>query len=242
MTISDIFANSKKLVESNSSEILTAVGTAGVLVTGYLAVKAGFRSQERLRYVDKDAPVKEKVKATWDLYIPPVVSGVATIGCIIGSAKINSKRTAAAVTVYSLTEKAFAEYREKVKEEIGARKEEAIRDKIAQDTVDKKDLDEKTVILTGAGEVLCYEMYTGRFFKSDMETLRKAQNDINALIFSRLYVTLDEFYDLIGLSHTEASDVVGWNSDKLMELEFSSVLTPKGEPCLAFSYNYVKPL
>ncbi len=75
-----------------------------------------------------------------------------------------------------------------------------------------------------------------------METLKKAQNDINARIINEMYVTLDELYDILGLSYTSNSSELGWNSDKLMELRFSTVMAEGGEPCLAFDYNYTKPI
>jgi hypothetical protein len=90
--------------------------------------------------------------------------------------------------------------------------------------------------------VLCCELYTRRYFKSDMEALRKAQNDINSKIIHELYVTLDELYNLLGLTSTSVSGNLGWDSDKMLELQFSTVLTENGEPCLAFEYNYLKPL
>ncbi len=98
------------------------------------------------------------------------------------------------------------------------------------------------MIIVGNGTVLCCELYTNRYFRSDMESLRKAQNDINAMIISDLYVTLDEFYNLIGLPYTSKSSDLGWNFDKLMELQFSTVLSEGGEPCLAFDYNYTKSI
>ena len=75
-----------------------------------------------------------------------------------------------------------------------------------------------------------------------METLRRAENQLNKLIVNDLYVTLDEFYDILGLPGTSVSQSVGWNSDRLMELQFSTVISEDGEPCLAFDYNYVKPI
>jgi hypothetical protein len=77
---------------------------------------------------------------------------------------------------------------------------------------------------------------------SDMETLRKAQNDVNMAIFDQIYVTLDYFYSLIGLSTTSHSNELGWDSDRLLELEFSTTLTENGKPCLTFCYNYLKPI
>jgi hypothetical protein len=246
MNLTHIFNNGKKAVKANSPEILTAFGVSGVVVTSYLAAKGAIQADRILQegqepgFEDPERDLKTKVRLTWKCYIPAVASGVITASCIMGASKANSKRTAVAVGAYSLTEKAFAEYREKVVEQLGENKEQKIRDEIKQDRVTK--LGSKDVIITGKGEVVCCELLTGRYFKSDMETLRRAQNDINARINNERYVNLDEFYDLIGLPYTSQSNTCGWDSAKLMELEFTTTLTPDGTPCLAFDYNYVKPL
>lgn len=239
-----IVTKAVQVVKSNSPEILTALGVSGVFSTSYLTGRASVEASDILRehemYLDMD--LKTKVKLVWKCYIPAGVSGALTIGCIIGSSRAASKRTAAAVTAYSLAERAFSEYREKVAEEIGKGKEQKIRDDIVQDKVDKDEVKSREVIIWGSGEWLCCEMYTHRYFRSDMESLRRAENNINHLINNQYYVTLSEFYDEICLPHTSASDKLGWDSNQLMQLQFTSVLSGDGEPCLAFDYNYVKPL
>jgi Family of unknown function (DUF6353) len=238
----DLVSKAIKIFKSNSPEILTAFGVSGVLTTSYLVGKASFKASHILVGRPKEEEFKEKVKLVWKCYIPAGISGVLTIGCIVGASKVNGRRTAAAVTAYSLTERAFSEYREKVVEELGKGKEKKIRDEIAQDRVAKTPPGSREVIVVGTGHVLCCELYTHRYFRSDMETLRKAQNDINARVNHELYVCLDEFYDLIGLPYTANSINIGWDSDRLMELEFSTVISEDGEPCIAFDYNYIKPL
>lgn len=239
--VTDLLANLSKTVKTNAPEILAALGVSGVLTTSYLAHKAAVEVSH-----DEDAPAglsnKEKAQRYWRVYIPVVVSGTLTVVCIIGSTKANGKRTAAAVTAYSLTERAFAEYKEKVVEQIGSGKEQKIRDEVAQDRVTRHE-GSKEVIVLGGGDVLCCELYTHRFFRSDMETLRKAMNDFNQVVVNQIYVSLDEFYDIVGLDYTSMSSHVGWEASKLMELRFSTVFGPKQEPCLAFDYDPApKPL
>jgi len=231
-----------KILKSNSPEILTALSVSGVISTSYLTGKASFNAARQLETELPDLTTKEKAKLIWRHYIPAGISGTLTIGCIIGATKVSGRRTVAAVTAYSLSERAFAEYKEKVVEELGKGKEKKIRDDMVQEQVTKTQPGSKEVIIAGTGHILCCELFTHRYFRSDMETLRKAQNDINARVVNDLYVTIDEFYDLIGLPYTSHSNSLGWDSDKLMELEFSTVLAEGGEPCLAFDYNYTKPL
>ncbi len=97
-------------------------------------------------------------------------------------------------------------------------------------------VDKQQVIITGGGEVLCYDLYTGRYFQSSMETLKKAQNDLNYTVLNHQYASLTDFYSLIGLSSTKSSDDVGWNADKLLELRFSATISDDGRPCITLDF------
>lgn len=249
MQLNHLMEQAFKQVKSHAPEIFTALSVAGVGATAYLTGKAAYQAAY-INSMNDDGGIssrdpkerrKEQVKNTWRLYVPAVASGAITVGCILGSAKTNSRRTAAAVTAYSLTEKAFSEYKEKVVEQFGANKEQTIRDELAQEKVANNPPKSEIVVL-GDGHVMCCELYTQRYFRSARPALDKACNDINAKIIRDVYVTLDEFYDLIGLSYTSDSDRLGWDSTKLLELTFSTIFGPNSEPCLAFEYNYVKPL
>lgn len=252
MHLPDILKNGTQFLKSNSPELLTGAAVLGVVTTGYLAAKAAFTAKEIVQENEKDdvmmaslpnrrAVFLHHAQHTWKLYVPAGVAGVVTIACIVGASKASAQRTTAAVTAYSLTERAFNEYREKVVEEIGKNKEEKIRGEVAQEVVTKTSTPQM-IIVDGTGHSLCCELYTRRYFRSDMETLRKSMNTINARVNAQLYVPLDEFYDLVGLEHTSVSDKLGWDSEKQMDLVFAPVISESGEPCLAFDYNYVKPL
>ena len=248
MNLSNVFINVSKVLKSNSPQILTAIGVTGVVSTAYLASKATIEATDIIRaneavegtHSDRKERIKERTKHVWKLYIPAVVSGGATIACVVCASRVGARRTAAAVATYSLTERAFSEYKEKVVEQIGEGKEKKLRDEIVKDRM--KNNPETNVIVTGDGEVKCCELYTGRYFKSDMETLKRSENRINYIAMHERYATLDDFYDLVGLGGTCVSGETGWDADKLMELEYTTVLSENGEPCLAFTYNYVKPL
>jgi len=228
-------------MRQNSPLILTAIGVSGSISTAYLAGKASFEAAHVLAENNaEDAPIKDKFDMVWDLYIPAAISGVITVGCIITASRVSAKRTAAAYSLVSLTEKAFFEYKEKVSEKLGEKKELEIRNEIAQDYVTNNAPSQ--VLVTGSGEVLCCELFTGRYFYSDMEKLRKTQNDINAKLVTDLFVPLSEFYYLINLPYTTHSSSIGWESSKLLNLEFSSVFSEDNKPCLAFDYNYTKTI
>lgn len=240
----------KQLLRSNSPVILTAIGVSGTLSTAYLAGKASYAAAERIRAYEKwhgrTDDTKERVKVlvpeVWQLYIPTAISAGITVSSIILASRVSSKRTAAITAAYSISEKAFAEYKDKIAEKFGEQKEQTVRDEIAQDKVTENPPVDKSVIITGTGNVLCCELETGRYFNSDMETLRKAQNDVNAKLLREMYATLSDFYYLVGLPYTSHSSDIGWESDRQMELIFSTVMSEDDRPCIAFDYNYNKPL
>jgi hypothetical protein len=241
MEISRMVGVLKKAAVDNSPMLLTGMAVAGVFTTTVLAVRATPEALMEISYADEDTDepltVKDKVLATWTLYIPAVVSGCVTVGCIIGANKISSKRNAALVSIYSLAQEAAKEYRSKVVETIGDVKEKKIREQVAEDRLKGNPVNTSEIIITGSGEQLCYDSYTGRYFKSDIETIRHAQNTINAQVISDMCASQNEFYDLIGLSSASFGEEVGWTTDNLLEIIFSSHLSEDGRPCLSLDYR-----
>ena len=120
--------SAKAAISKHSPEILVGVGIAGMLTTVVLAVKATpkaltlIEEKKEEQEVDELTPV-ETIKATWKCYIPAAVTCVASTACIIGASAVNAKRNAALATAYTLSETALKEYKAKVVETIGEKKE-----------------------------------------------------------------------------------------------------------------------
>ena len=77
------------------------------------------------------------VKTTWKCYVPATVTGSLSIACLIGASSVNFRRNAALATAYRLSETALSEYREKVVETIGEKKEQNIRESVAKEQIKK---------------------------------------------------------------------------------------------------------
>lgn len=245
MKLKEIKTNIGRSLHKNSPSIFTGIGISGVLTTAYLASKASFKVADDINTQASlgrpELSRKEKFKTYWPYYIPTVLSAGITIGCVVGGARIGNKRAAAAYSLLTVSEKAFTEYKEKVVEQFGAKKEQTIRDEIAQDRVNKT-FDKNAVVVIGSGNVLCFDMFSGRYFNCNMDTLRKAENRINAKLLREMYATVSDFYYLVNLPYTSISSDCGWNSDKLLELSFSTVLSDDGQPCIAYDFNYTRPI
>ena len=260
--LSNLFKTIKAGTMKHSPEILTGIGIAGMITTTVLAVKA---TPKALRLIDakkrdifdnldpEDIPGNstdytevsltplEVVKTAWKTYIPVAVTCVASVTCLIGASSVNAKRNAALATAYELSKTALSDYKEKVVETIGEKKEKTIREKVAQKKVDENPSGKSEVIITGNGDVLFLEPASMRYFKSDIESVRKIINDLNYRMTTGMeeYISLSELYDEIGLSHTVTSDDMGWNiyKDGPIDIDFPAAKTDKGEPCLMLEYN-----
>ena len=237
-------------LSKHSPEILTGIGIAGMITTTVLAVKATPKALSLLddaKYADskdgkpKDLTPTEVVKTAWKPYIPAAVTGVASIACLIGASSVNVKRNAALAAAYEISKTALTDYKEKVVEEIGEKKERVIREKVAQKKVDEKPVSSSEVIVTGNGRVMFLEPVSMRYFYSDIESIRSVVNDLNERMITGMqeYVSLSEFYNEIGLSHTSTSDDIGWNlyRDGQIKIEMPATTADNGEPCLMLDYN-----
>ena len=239
----------EQVIRQNSPAILAGLGATGTIATAYLSYQAGKKigTDKRFFYETGQEPTtrKEFVKMYWKTYLPPAIAGAVSIGCIIGGTRIGARRTAAITAAYSLSEKAFQEYRDKVTEKMGERKEQQVRDEIAQEKA-VAGTPPREIVLMGAGDVLCYDLQTDRPFLGTMERLKKAQNDVNFRVLKDGYAYLSDFYSMIGVYLPKESQYgynMGWNKENgAMELEFSTILVDETRPCLAFKYNYLQPL
>jgi hypothetical protein len=195
---------------------------------------------ERYSWKDKTNMIsrRDTVKLTWKLYLPTIAFGVVTIACIIGANHISLRRNAALASIYGITEAAFKEYQTKVVETLGKGKELKIRDEISGDRVKRNPPGTNEVIFTGKGEVMCYDSLSGRYFKNDIEKIRRAINTLNYDLRSDMFITLNQLYDELGLSNTGLGDQMGWDIDKgEISIDFSTQLTENGEPCLVLNYK-----
>ena len=243
LDLSAIAKGVKAGASKHGPEILTGIGIAGMITTTVLAVKATPKAIQLIQEEKDDLDVEEltvveTVKAAWKPYIPALVTGGVSVACLIGASSANARRNAALATAYKLSETAFSEYKEKVVETIGEKKEEVIKDKVAKAKMEKDPVSKKEVIITGNGDHLCYDSISGRYFKSNTNKIKSAVNELNERMFNEMYISLSELYDELGLDHTAVSDELGWNIENgIIKIDFSYQPADDDTPCLVLSYN-----
>jgi hypothetical protein len=84
--------------------------------------------------------------------------------------------------------------------------------------------------------VLCYDNISGRYFQSSMEELRQAENKVNYELVHHNQASLSFFYDQVGLPPTRHSDEVGWNSNNLLEINYSTQMSTDNRPCIVVDF------
>lgn len=230
-------------------EILTGVGITGMGTAIFLAVKD---TPKALSLIEDEKAIKgepltkkEAIKVAWKCYIPAAVTWAASATCLIGASSVSLKRNAALATAYQISQTAISEYRDKVVETIGEEKERVIREKVAEESVEKN-RENKTVII-GGGEFLFQEPITKQYFRSTINEIDKIVNNINKRMLLDMYVSVNELHSEFGVEHTDMGDELGWNMDKgYIEVSYGHGISDRGEPYImlryepAPQYNYSK--
>ncbi len=253
-----------RALSKHSPAIFTGVGIAAMASAIIFAVKATPEATKLIEdeqdrkvddFLDKQEKVPdpevmqeetkltpvEVVKVAWKPYIPAAVAAVSGAACIINGNRIHAKRNAALIAAYQISEEAlkeYKEYRDKVVEEIGEKKEQVVHDEVVKDEVKRKPVQEQKVICTGKGETLCYDITSGRYFKSDIDSIRKSENILNRRLIDEMYISLNDYYYEMGLRETSVGNDIGWNIDSgMLEFEFTSMLTENEIPCLVINFS-----
>lgn len=245
-------------IKKHSPEILLAAGTVGVVVSGVMACKATLKVNEILdeskqqidtiHSVAADPNVAEKYTAEDSkkdlaivytqtavkmikLYGPSVGLGVVSLGCMIGSNRILSKRNVALAAAYTAVDKSFKEYRGRVIERFGKQLDKELRYNIKAKEIEEVSKDEnghevvkKEVVDVIEDDPNTYSPYSIVFddgnegWDPDPERTKffliQQQNWANERLKAKGHLFLNEVYDMLGARRTKAGAQVGWVYDE----------------------------
>lgn len=264
LNLSRLVNTVKTTLSDHAPEILTGIGIGGMVTAAILAVRATPKAlilmeEEKERQNDElwaeacdncpddmypeVAPITELkpvdvVKTCWKCYVPATVVAGASIACLIGANSVHTKRHTALAAAYSLSETVLKEYQEKVVETIGEKKEREVKDAIAKDKIEKDPVSKHEIVFTGKGDTLFYDVLSGRYFKSDIDAMKRAVNELNRRMRDEMYISLNEYYTEIDLDSIAVGDDLGWNIDRgYIDIYFSAQLAPDETPCVVVNHN-----
>ena len=248
-------------LKQHSPEILTVVGVVGVVAATVMACKATLKAKDVLdKHEDMMATIKEAqeskdpdytetdvqkdkvivyvntVKDFAILYGPAVVTGALSLTCLVGANIILKKRNIALAAAYSLVEKSFKQYRNRVIEELGESKDfhfrygtdyETVTEEVTDENGKTKKVKKQVQVLNPANEQSMYaRLYDEQIFDTNGSYTGSSQwspnPDYNAnnLYYKNLwandqlkakgYLFLNDVYEELGFPRTKAGQVVGW--------------------------------
>lgn len=239
-----LFKTAKEELSEHSPEILTGLGIASMFSSIIFSIWATPKAEKAIEKKKKETNKEkldfwETIGASWKYYVPSAVSFAAGTACIIGSDTIAKKRTAAIAAAYSITETALTEYKSKVVDELGESKDKKVREQIIEEKIRENPPKSNEVIITNKGETLFYETISGRYFKSDIERVRRAENELNRNMRSDIQISVNDLYMMLGLPITnQVNDGIGWDIDHgYIEFIFSAHMSEDEQPCIAIDYR-----
>lgn len=256
----------KSVITANSPVLLLGASIAGVVATGVLSAKAGYKArgiidEEKARrgaeaasgqvfdtYLEEkeayeaaaDLTAQEKLSLTWLCYAAPVITGVSTIASCTGVHLIHSKRNAMLAGLYAVTAGKLDDYKEAAEDLLGAKKSQQLTDTMAQKTVDEGGpLVNNQIVLNEGGTELCHDDMTGRYFLSNMNLIDAAVNEVNAMLIDEGELDLNIFYDRLGLEPVPFGDDFGWSKAKTKKVgvNYGNVTSPDGRPAISITFR-----
>lgn len=205
-----LIPKTKLFWKRHGSFVLTCFGAAGVIAT---AVSAATATPKAVKLVEMEEEYKgdklttwEKVKTAGPAYIPAAMIGAATIGCIFGAHGMDRRSQAALVTLYSMADRSYKQYKEKVAETLGEDADHKIMMAIANDHYTLRDHEPIT-----DGQVRFMDFHSLQIFDSTLETVANAEKIVNNLLRTRGYVFLNEYYGALGIPSIDDDYETGWS-------------------------------
>lgn len=213
----------------------------------YQTLRAATEHGKRMEGKPDTLTKKETVVCAVKAYWPTCLLIVAGLGCFFGSSYILHSRVVSATAAAVASAAAYTELKDATREIAGTEVQEAINNKIAEanakrmpeDVEELKSFEKKTTESEDSGQVF-YEPFTGRYFQATVQDIRAAVNNINADLNRGDEVTLNDFFDYIGLDRVDIGDYFVWSQEfeGLASTTWNAYLAPgRSKPCLTLKYE-----
>lgn len=224
------------------SIILTVISVFGFGATCYAVAKHTPDALERIKTAEDnkkdDLTMVEKVKAAAPAYASSAVLGVSTIACIVGSTILDKREQASLSSAIAFGSNYIHKYKGKIKElfgeELDKKVEESVDIEKPEDYNFTYDDQYDFASYQNASEdnpgtpMLFYDLSSGTFFEKTLEQVLLAEYFLNRDYILAGEVTLNDWYNYIGLK------------DHMDELYNNLVWTPleEGDEWIDFSHRH----
>lgn len=245
-------------LKKHSPEILVGLGIVGTVASTVMACKATLKVNEITdeakenidkihvalekgyteagqEYTEEDSKkdltityVQTAVKLTKN-YAPAIVLGSLSVASIISGHNMLRKRYIATAAAYTLVDKSFKDYRNRVVERFGKELDQELRYNIKAKEVEEIEVDEKgkekvvkkTIQVADPNAISDYAFFFcegchgwSKDAEFNLMFLKRQQAWANDVLKTRGHLFLNEVHDMLGVQRTQAGNVVGWIYDE----------------------------
>lgn len=239
------FASQQILVlRKHSPHIMFGAGIVGAVTSTVLACRATLKVGDRLDVIKEEidniksdalqpylshrhgAEVDRRrdltivyVRGTFDiarLYTPALMIGAVSIAALTGSHVVLVRRNTSLTAAYALVSRAFDEYRNRVRDEVGENRELELYHNGQITTVNRDGVEIKELNRGDCAESMYARVFddTNRNWVPNAESnrlfLEANQAHFNTRLRVYKHVFLNEIYDNLGIDRTPAGQMVGW--------------------------------
>lgn len=208
--VNQILGKSFSFLKRQAPTILSILGSLGVVATGVLSAKGHKKYCQEWMKETTSLPsalstrdlVKLKIKA----YAPAVITGAASIACIIGANAVNHTQQASLMSAYCVLGNTFLDYQRHNKESFGNVNDTIIREEMAKDRYEDGIFDDKGV------NTQCFYLDSYGYFESTVENVLIAEYRLNKKFQDEGWCNINDLHEYLGLEPVNGGEYQAWYS------------------------------
>jgi hypothetical protein len=284
LVVTQSLGKTQLFAKRNGPTILVSAGVVGFAATTVLVGRAAIKSQPviaRLK-VATDKQINEADEKGWTetqkahvvgeiwinggvelakIYAPAIITGVASIACVLAAHGIMKRQQGALVAAYAALDATLRTYRDRVREELGEEKEAELYRTRNVRSYPGFDDDGLPCIINEEDPRIGSQY--GRFFDETSDNWNRnaeynrtfllgQQRMANDRLNAYGYLFLNDVYQALGFKRSQAGQVVGWTTDgpdgyvdfglDLIYDEQSRAFTNGLEPVVFLDFNVQGPI
>lgn len=200
----------KQFAKQYGPTILSGLAIVGVAATGYLAHKAGAETGAKVLMEHAGSPEEadqiahQVIKREWKRYIPPVASGVFTIGCIVAADRWHVGKETALLASCLAYKNSSEIFENKVRRELGQKAVEEA----------KQDAQAKNFVGSLGCKMKIWEPYTKQWFEASQQELLWCELTANKMMAQIGEVKLNDILAMFpSAKKTPRGAEIGWSWD-----------------------------
>lgn len=188
---------------------------------------------------------KETVKTVAPYFAPVLALSITGTGFILFGNQINLDRGAAAAMMYTMAVSDHKNYVDKVKEIVGEKKEQDIREAVAKEAYDNSVKNGQITVINNGddGDYWMYDKLTKQVIRSTTQRVTDIKNELNERMLAdpiNGQVSVYDYCLAMGEKPIEFANEIGWVREKtgLIKLQnWTALKTVNGHHCIVIDHD-----